>query len=35
MGDVTEEEIRVGLWALKPFKAPRPNGLHAGFYQHF
>lgn len=30
-----EEEIRVGLWALKPFKAPRPNGLHAGFYQHF
>ena len=32
---VTEEEIKLGLWALKPFKAPGPDGLHAGFYQHF
>ena len=29
------EEIRASLWALKPFKAPGPDGLHAGFYQHF
>ena len=34
-GDVTEEEIKAGLWGLKPFKAPWPDGLHAGFYQHF
>lgn len=34
-GGVTEEEIRAGLWALKPFKAPGPDGLHAGFYQCF
>ena len=34
-GGVTEEEIRASLWALKPFKAPGPDGLHAGFYQHF
>ncbi|KAF3950217.1 hypothetical protein CMV_023995 [Castanea mollissima] len=27
-GDVTEEEIRAGLWALKPFKSPGPDGLH-------
>ena len=23
------------LWSLKPFKAPSPDGLHAGFFQHF
>ena len=34
-GGVTEEEIRAGLWALKPFKAQGPDGLHAGFYQCF
>ena len=33
--DVTVEEIRASLWALKPFKAPGPDGLHVGFYQHF
>ena len=33
--DVTVEEIRASLWALKLFKAPGPDGLHAGFYQHF
>ena len=32
---VTVEEIRASLWALKPFKAPGLDGLHAGFYQHF
>ena len=32
---LTEDEIRAGLWALKPFKAPGPDGLHAGFYQRF
>ena len=30
-----DEDVRTGLWALKPFKALRPDGLHAGFYQHF
>ena len=29
------EEIRANLWALKSLKAPSPDGLHAGFYQHF
>ena len=33
--EVTVEEIRYGLWALKPFKALGPDGLYAGFYQHF
>ena len=32
---ITEEEIRRGLWALKPFKAPGADGLHAGFFQIF
>lgn len=30
-----DEEIRANLWTLKPFKAPRPDGLHVGFFQHF
>ena len=30
-----DEDVRTGLWALKPFKALGPDGLHAGFYQHF
>ena len=34
-GLVPEDEIRLGLWALKPFKAPGPDGLHAGFFQYF
>ena len=34
-GPVLEDEIRHGLWALKPFKAPGPDGLHAGFFQYF
>ena len=32
---VVEEEIRQGLWALKPFKALGVDGLHAGFFQYF
>lgn len=31
---VTDEEVRANLWSLKPFKAPGPNRLHAGFLQH-
>ena len=23
------------MWSLKAFKAPGPDGLHAGFFQHF
>lgn len=32
---VTNEEVRANLWSLKPFKAPGPDRLHAGFLQHF
>ena len=32
---VTEEEITAGMWGLKPFKAPSPDGLHVGFFQRF
>ena len=32
---VTDEEIRIALWSLKAFKAPDPDGLHAGFFQRF
>ena len=34
-GGVTDEEIKATLWSLKPFKAPGPDGLHAGFFQRF
>ena len=34
-GMVTDAEIKDGLWALKTFKAPSPDGLHAGFFQRF
>ena len=33
--EVSIEDVKVGLRVLKPFRAPGPNGLHAGFYQHF
>ena len=33
--EVDEEEIRPTLWSIKPFKAPRPDGLHVGFFQYF
>ena len=32
---LTNKEIFEGLWALKPFKAPGPDGLHAGFFHRF
>lgn len=32
---VSEDEIRVALWSMKAFKAPGPDGLHAGFFQQF
>lgn len=34
-GSAFEEEIRTAVWSLKPFKAPGPDGLHAGFFQKF
>lgn len=34
-GSTFEEEIRVVVWSLKPFKALSPDGLHAGFFQKF
>ncbi|OMO86377.1 reverse transcriptase [Corchorus capsularis] len=27
------DDIKDALWSLKPFKAPGPDGLHAGFFQ--
>ena len=33
--EVSDEEIREALWSLKAFKAPGPDGLHAGFFQYF
>ena len=33
--DVSKEEIKEALWSMKPFKALRPDGLRAGFYQRF
>ena len=32
---VLDREISMGLGALKPFKAPGSDGLHAGFFQRF
>ena len=29
---MSEEEIKLGIWSLKPFKAPGVDGLHAGFF---
>ena len=31
----SEEEIKFALWSLKVFKAPRLDGLHAGFLHRF
>ena len=31
-GGATEDEIKLALWSLKAFKAPRLDGLHAGFF---
>lgn len=32
---VTDEEISTTIQSIKAFKAPGPNGLHAGFFQRF
>ena len=32
---ITDKEISEGLWALKPFKATGPDGLHVGFFHCF
>ena len=29
------QEVKNGLWSLKPFKVPRPDGLHIGFFQTY
>ena len=34
-GGASEVEIKAARWSLKPFKAPGPDGLHAGFFQKF
>ena len=34
-GGAFEEEIKAALWSLKPFKAPGPDALDAGFFQKF
>ena len=34
-GMASEEEIKSALWSLKAFKAPGPDGLHAGFFHRF
>ncbi|XP_065639085.1 uncharacterized protein LOC136071559 [Quercus suber] len=32
---VSTEEIKEALWSMNPYKAPGPDGLHAGFFQRF
>ncbi|XP_023873179.1 uncharacterized protein LOC111985766 [Quercus suber] len=32
---VSTKEIKSALWSMKPYKAPSPDGLHAGFFQRF
>ena len=32
---VSTKEIKEALWSMKPYKVPRPDGLHAGFFQRF
>ena len=32
---ITPKEIKEVLWSMQPYKAPRPDGLHVGFFQRF
>lgn len=32
---MTYVEIEEGLWSMKAYKAPGPNGLHDGFFKRF
>lgn len=32
---VSREEVKDTLWSMKSYKAPRPDGLHAGFLKRF
>lgn len=32
---LTQEEIKEALWSMQAYKAPGPDGLHAGFFQRF
>ena len=32
---MTREEVKEALWSIKAYKTPRPDGLHAGFFQRF
>ena len=33
--NLTSLEVKEGLWSLKPFKAPGPDRIHAGFFQAY
>ena len=33
--EISIQKVKDGLWSLKPFKAPGPNGLHTGFFQAY
>ena len=33
IANLSIQEVKKGLWSLKPFKAPGPDGLHDGFFQ--
>ena len=34
-GAASVEEVKNALWSLKAYKAPGPDGLHAGFFNRF
>lgn len=33
--NLTRQEVKEGLWSLKPLKALGPDGLHVGFFQAY
>ena len=33
--NLTRQEVKEGLWSLKPLKALGPDGIHAGFFQAY